>query len=367
MKRNIDLRRIQIFNINLFFVIIVTMLANLINCSDSSDVKISVPEIICKSETFISDDYIFDNEGLYKPIMIRDVPDTKELIVLDKGNTCFYVFSPEGKYIRKIGRLGQGPGDMLRPLYFNVDKYGDIYVYEFGNRRLSIFNKEGIFINSFRIQYRVSPIGKNFSNLFVNTEREILINLPETGYYITVFNRKGDIIRNIGKIPDYIMEYIKLTDIFSLCYPFVTNDGKYYIFLQSFLAVYIYDKNGKKIDEKNLGKILNREDYIKEFISPEERIRTGKIGAKIFIQDMTFKNDKFYLLSTVNESPITEKSKRYVYVLDKELQLINIYLLPSILGETIPRDLHKFEVMNEGNAFLMPIEFNSKIFIYKPI
>ena len=367
INKNINLLIIQIFKINLFEVLTITMLFLLINCSDSSDVKISIPEIMCKSETFISDDYIFDNEGLNKPTIIREVPNTKELIVLDTGNTCFYVFSPEGKFIRKISRIGQGPGEMLKPLYFNIDEYGDIYVYEFGNRRLSIFSKEGKFYNSFRIQQKVSTMGF-FSNLYVSSNREILMNLPGTGYYITVFNREGDIINQIGKIPENLIKLSKIFDTYLIGYPFVDEKSRYYIFIQSLLAVYIYDKNGNLINKKNLGEVLYRKDIINDFVTPEKQVNTGDIHLNLIIQDINYKYSQFYILSPINKFPITKNSKRYIYLLDEDLNLKKIFLLPSIEGDNNRNHInHKFEVLKDIDSFLMPIGFAGKILIFKPL
>lgn len=56
------------------------------------------------------------------------------------------MFSKSGELIRKIGRPGEGPGDIKRLSWFAVEPISNnIYITEFfgGNRRISIFDKTG--------------------------------------------------------------------------------------------------------------------------------------------------------------------------------------------------------------------------------
>ena len=47
------------------------------------------------------------------------------------------------KFLRSIGRAGQGPGELSYPYDVKVDADGVIYVCEFGNSRIQLFDQEG--------------------------------------------------------------------------------------------------------------------------------------------------------------------------------------------------------------------------------
>jgi len=57
------------------------------------------------------------------------------------------VFGANGKFLRTIGRKGQGPGEFQGPEFVEIGG-GRIYVWESMNRRISAFDAEGKFITS---------------------------------------------------------------------------------------------------------------------------------------------------------------------------------------------------------------------------
>ncbi len=67
--------------------------------------------------------------------------------VADAGAEHLKVFGPDGKFIRTIGRKGQGPGEFQGPEFVEIGG-GRIFVWEAMNRRISIFDAEGKFIDS---------------------------------------------------------------------------------------------------------------------------------------------------------------------------------------------------------------------------
>ena len=62
---------------------------------------------------------------------------------------------------------------------------------------MSIFSSEGDVIESFRVLLGVE------SGVSVVNESMIICNIPFDGYYITVMNSKGKIIKQIGEIVKY--------------------------------------------------------------------------------------------------------------------------------------------------------------------
>ena len=70
--------------------------------------------------------------------------DTEERIyILDSGNHRIQIFSSKGKYLRTIGRLGQGPGEFQHPLSIDIDSRGYLYILGRWNNRIQVLTPEG--------------------------------------------------------------------------------------------------------------------------------------------------------------------------------------------------------------------------------
>jgi len=362
----------QILQNIIFKILIVVILFN--NCGQSIEEleksNIDVTIINYSKDIFVDTEYTFENEGLNSPIIVRENPTKNEIFVLDRGNICFYVFSKEGKYIRKFSRAGMGPGEMLSPLYFDLDGNGNIYVYEIGNFRISILSQEGRFLKSFRLQYVPQSLPGLTSQFFVSSEGEIIINLPKRGYYITVFDKQGTIIREIGEIPDYLIDSPQANVIFSQGFPFVDEEEKYYIFLESMLLVNIYDKIGNLIREAKFDEIIPDEKYkkLRKNFDPPLKQTDKRIESWIStINEIIYKNGYFYLIPFII-GPINDDTILEINVLDRNLNFVKKLNLP--INEGVNRYGHLFltcEVLSDNKTILIPLQYSSKIFRYKEI
>jgi len=65
------------------------------------------------------------------------------LVVVDSLNFRVQIFSPEGKFIRKFGKVGNTPGSFYRPKGVGVDSDGHIYVADAAFDNFQIFDEEG--------------------------------------------------------------------------------------------------------------------------------------------------------------------------------------------------------------------------------
>jgi 6-bladed beta-propeller len=68
-----------------------------------------------------------------------------KLFLSDIGVSDIKMFNQEGKFIKKFGIEGRGPGDLLSPTWMNISN-DNLVVYEIGNRRFSYFSMDGKFI-----------------------------------------------------------------------------------------------------------------------------------------------------------------------------------------------------------------------------
>ena len=95
-----------------------------------------------------------------KKVLIID----NELFIFD--NTL-YVFGLDGKFKRKIGEKGKGPGELLTPFDFIYDKKSDnIEIFDFNGGKIKVFSRKGDF--KFEKQFpfgginRFEKLGNNY-------------------------------------------------------------------------------------------------------------------------------------------------------------------------------------------------------------
>ncbi|MCX6560249.1 MAG: 6-bladed beta-propeller, partial [Candidatus Aminicenantes bacterium] len=72
--------------------------------------------------------------------------------VSDRGDVCIRVFDAKGKFIRQVGRKGQGPGDYDTPFFIDVDGQGRIHVLDMRSQRVTRFDPIGKYEASFRAE-----------------------------------------------------------------------------------------------------------------------------------------------------------------------------------------------------------------------
>jgi hypothetical protein len=181
--------------------------------------------------------------------------------ILDQGDDQIKVFERSGKYVRTIGRRGQGPGDLLYPLSMAFDRENNIIIADNYNLRIQAFNPGGNYLYSFKLERAKSP-----SYISVNSNNEILVHSHggtfATGSLITVYNSGGKKLREIGNLyykPDSLLKTASIffvldkeDNIFIAYYgaPFFwkySNDGQA-------LMISAFDMPGKKIQK-------HKEDY----------------------------------------------------------------------------------------------------------
>lgn len=93
-----------------------------------------------------------DEATLPKDVFLQQVTDVREdsrsnVYVCDSRASSVFKFDPAGKFLKSIGRKGQGPGEFNLP--FKIAVTSDrLFVYDLMNRRLCALTLEGEFIKS---------------------------------------------------------------------------------------------------------------------------------------------------------------------------------------------------------------------------
>ena len=70
------------------------------------------------------------------------------LYVLDRQATRIMVYDRTGRFIRQIGKQGEGPGELMMPLALTVGGDGTVIVSDLGRRGYSLFRPDGTFIRN---------------------------------------------------------------------------------------------------------------------------------------------------------------------------------------------------------------------------
>ncbi|MBI5328557.1 MAG: 6-bladed beta-propeller [Deltaproteobacteria bacterium] len=71
------------------------------------------------------------------------------LYIVDTMNGRVQVFDPDGRFLRKWGRLGDGPGMFARPKGIAMDSEGHVYVVDSAFNNVQIFDQEGQILMAF--------------------------------------------------------------------------------------------------------------------------------------------------------------------------------------------------------------------------
>ena len=133
--------------------------------SGNGQLKHPIGITIHNNKVFITEDNnkrisVFHTNGQFSRIIGKGqlgkpydvtVNTNNQLLVADYvySHHCIYTFTLDGNYVSKFASYGSGRGQLSNPLSLTTDLYGFTLVVEFGNDRVSIFNKDSIFIHCF--------------------------------------------------------------------------------------------------------------------------------------------------------------------------------------------------------------------------
>lgn len=68
------------------------------------------------------------------------------MFVSDFGNQRVQIFDPNGKFITKFGEGGEGDGQFQKVSAMSIDKEGNIYIADQFNFRIQKFSNDGTFL-----------------------------------------------------------------------------------------------------------------------------------------------------------------------------------------------------------------------------
>ena len=142
------------------------------------DAGLSLKEDLSIGRENAGDDYLFsDISGV-------DADDEGRIYVLDGSEANVRVFDRNGVFLKTIGRKGQGPGEMERPVYIQVVPGPEIFVVDYAGRGL-FFALDGTFLRQQRNLRIIQPIRRDSRGNLIGME--ILAPPPAGGKVIKAY------------------------------------------------------------------------------------------------------------------------------------------------------------------------------------
>ena len=98
------------------------------------------------------------------------------LYVLDSNNFRVLIFDVTGKFLRRISRQGEGPGELMSPTGMTVMADGTVVVSDGGRRAYSLFNSDGTFVRD--VSYGVGEgVGSRMEGLRSHPSRGVVTQI----------------------------------------------------------------------------------------------------------------------------------------------------------------------------------------------
>jgi len=145
-----------------------------------------------------------DNEAYYFPKGARlSVDEEGNLYVCDGGSRRVQMYDKSGKYVRTIGRQGQGPGEYMFPIQVLFGPGGDLNVW--AGREIVVYGSDGIFTKKIVLKSFLSPVMIGPSGTILAT-RQPSIEPGGQKRAIVQLDQGGSILRTIAEFRGELYE-----------------------------------------------------------------------------------------------------------------------------------------------------------------
>ena len=130
------------------------------------------------------------------------------LYILDRGNERIQKLSPDGTFLRSIGRHGQGPTEFQFPFCLTISPDDMLYVIDYHNLRIQILTSEGKmeraikFTNSQMSKVRLLKSGDLVLGGRINLG-ELMRARKKSPDLLSIIDRKGKVLKSFGEFIDY--------------------------------------------------------------------------------------------------------------------------------------------------------------------
>jgi len=95
-----------------------------------------------------------DENSMFRRVSDIEVDEEGNIYVLDSGECRIQIYDKDGKYLKTIGRKGEGPGEFQRAGRMTLDAKGKLYVNEY--KKIIIFEEDGTFEKNVNTDFHLS-------------------------------------------------------------------------------------------------------------------------------------------------------------------------------------------------------------------
>ncbi len=227
----------------------------------------------------ISSENQTDTAAYFKRPMSVSVDKDKNIYVLDILSMSVKKFGPEGNFIKNIGRMGQGPGELFYPSIMFIVR-DTLNVVSAGSAKLSKFDLEGAFYyerHIGQVQLQGTKISRDGSHIVSYMAKQVPTEgqMPDIDFTLSIIgmdslNEKSTLKTQRISINDLMQGKI---DINELIIPFVPGNENVYVSENSDnqYRIFVYNYDGQKTSEI-------RKDF--------KMIRYEKAEKEKYIEDM---------------------------------------------------------------------------------
>lgn len=194
--------------------------------------------------TMISEANLQTDKAIIGELIDFGVDVNNNYIFVDALAKQVLMFKNDGKFIKQLGRDGEGPGEFNQPKSVSFDEDGNIYIADNDLRRISKFDLKYSFINSFVIEGThfvprfIKFIGKN---IYMNAFKADFKNIGG-GDHIVVYKSNGKYIKSFYPVSDWASK--NNLGYFSNCLFDSDQKGNIYAVQSAEFIINVLDTNG---------------------------------------------------------------------------------------------------------------------------
>jgi hypothetical protein len=260
--------------------------------------------------------------------------------ILDASSNAVFAFSSTGKFIRRYGAIGNGPGEFQTPTSICINELDNtLLIYDMRARSILIYSITGAYIKSIKIEDGLlgRDIAIKDNIIFINTI-PLSKEQYENSYNVRMFNLNGKYLGGLLKVSENNLSWIgDQMNIF--CFSKYNDTLRYY----SSISNHIYTLDQKNVDVSftlSSEFFFTEEDVkglnIKEGLVVHEKIHMLLAAKKETTFSNYLENNKYAFMYTFMNVVIFNKQTKevkYGRIKDDILNTNNAYSLVSYIND----------------------------------
>ena len=144
-----------------------------------------------------------DENDMFGRELYMNTDDEGNFYVTDWERKTVKKYDHEGRYLKSIGRPGQGPGEFQNINEVKFDSEGNIYLNDTVNRRISILSKEGSYIRGIKVP-------SDFERVIINSKGFLIAQVSDDiqeeqvrtwDYVYGLFNDEFNLVEEFFRLP----------------------------------------------------------------------------------------------------------------------------------------------------------------------